>query len=76
VEPFPKATFRGTTVSKLVTLVYVMAAPTLAGVIVTALLTVGMTGRYQILAGAIAGFVVAIPVAFIVGKQIANRTRA
>jgi hypothetical protein len=61
--------------NKIALLVYVMAAPTLAGMIVTAMLTAGTTGRYQIPIGALIGFVVAVPVAWSVGRQIARRTR-
>ncbi len=61
---------------KIILLVYVMAAPTLAGIIVTGLLTAGMTGKYHILIGGLVGFALAIPVSAIVGRQIGNRTRA
>jgi xanthine/uracil permease len=62
--------------NRLALLVYIMAAPTLAGIIVTALLTAGLTGRYHILIGGLIGFVVAIPAAWAVGRQIGRRRRA
>lgn len=55
---------------RLAAMVYVLAATVLAGVAVTALLTMNMMERWQIASAAIGGALVALPVAWIVGKQI------
>ena len=50
---------------------YVLAAPTIAGSIMVALLTMGVDNR-TLIGGALAGFVIALPVAFLVSKAIRN----
>jgi hypothetical protein len=55
---------------RLAAMVYVLAATVLAGVAVTALLSMKMMEGWQIASAAIGGAVVALPVAWIVGKQI------
>ena len=59
--------------SRLALLIYVMAAPTLAGILVVAVLTMGKFTAISVAAAAIAGFVVALPVAWYVGKQLSPR---
>jgi len=59
--------------SRLPLLIYVIAAPTLAGILVVVLLTMGKFDATSVAAAAIAGFVVALPVAWYVGKQLSPR---
>ena len=59
--------------SRLALLIYVMAAPTLAGILVVAVLTMGKFTAMSVAAAAIAGFVVALPVAWYVGRQLSPR---
>lgn len=56
-------------------LVYVMVAPTIAGSIMIALLTVGVPNNILI-PGTLAGFVVALPVAWILSRSIRNAVKA
>jgi hypothetical protein len=56
-------------------LVYVLAAPTLAGSIMVALLTIGVPNNTLIL-GTLAGFVIALPVAWILSRSIRNAVKA
>jgi hypothetical protein len=56
-------------------LVYVLAAPTLAGSIMVALLTIGVPNNTLIL-GTLAGFVIALPVAWILSRSIRNVVKA
>lgn len=59
--------------SRLALLIYVMAAPTLAGILVVAVLTMGKFTAMSVAAAAITGFVVALPVAWYVGRQLSPR---
>lgn len=52
-------------------LVYVLAAPTIAGSIMVALLTLNADNR-TLVAGTLAGFAIALPVAWIVTRSIRN----
>lgn len=52
-------------------LVYVLAAPTIAGSIMIALLTVNTDNR-TLIAGTLAGFAIALPVAWLVTRSIRN----
>jgi hypothetical protein len=52
-------------------LVYVLAAPTLAGSIMVALLTINTDNRTLII-GTLAGFVIALPVAWFITRSIRN----
>ena len=61
--------------SRLAWVVYVMAAPTLGGMLVTALLASGTYSGLRMLMALAAGFVVAIPVAMMIGKAIAGQSR-
>jgi hypothetical protein len=62
--------------NKIAMLVYVMAAPVLAGVFVTALLSMGKTGYLLLLSAGLAGFIAAIPAALYVGRQIGKGRKA
>jgi len=53
----------------------VMVAPTTAGSIMIALLTAGVPNNILIL-GTLAGFVVALPVAWILSRSIRNAVKA
>ncbi len=55
---------------RLAAILWVLIATVLAGSAVTALLTLNMMEPVQIAGGAIAGALVAIPVAWIVGKSV------
>lgn len=55
-------------------LVYILAGATLAGTFMIAALTMGMTTLTPVLYSSLSGFVVAIPVAWIVAKKIRSAT--
>jgi hypothetical protein len=55
---------------RLALLVYVIAAPTLAGILMVAALVAGISAKMMIVAICL-GFVLAIPLAMIVGRKIA-----
>ena len=55
-------------------LVYVLAAPTIAGSIMIALLTVNADNR-TLIAGTLAGFAIALPVAWLIAHSIGNSFR-
>ncbi len=61
--------------SRLAWVVYVMAAPTLGGMLVTALLASGAYSGFRMLMALAVGFVVAVPVAMMIGKAIAGQSR-
>lgn len=50
-------------------LTYVLAAPTIAGSIMIALLTMGVDNR-TLIGGTLVGFVIALPVAWLLSKSI------
>lgn len=52
-------------------LVYVLAAPTIAGSIMVALLTLNTDNR-TLIAGTLAGFAIALPVAWLLTRSIRN----
>jgi hypothetical protein len=54
-------------------LIYVLAAPTIAGSIMIALLTVNADNK-TLITGTLAGFAIALPVAWIVTRSIRNAT--
>ena len=58
--------------SKLALMIYLIAAPTLAGVAMVAALTVPGTSTTVMLWAIALGFVAAIPVAFLVAKKITS----
>lgn len=55
-------------------LVYVLAAPTVAGSIMIALLTINADNR-TLIAGTLAGFAIALPIAWMVTRSIRNAVR-
>mgnify|MGYP003590707659 CR=1 FL=1 len=55
---------------RLMGIIYALAGPTLAGVLIIAALTMNMFDVKSMLAAAAIGFVVAIPAAWLVARQI------
>jgi hypothetical protein len=55
---------------RLAAILYVLIATVLAGVAVTTLLTLKMMEPWQIAGGAVCGALVAIPVAWLISRQI------
>lgn len=51
---------------------YLLVAPTLAGILVIALLTAGMASGVAIAGAAVAGFIIAIPLAVILAARLAD----
>lgn len=51
-------------------LIYIFVSATLAGSLMVAALTVGMDTMMPLIYAAIAGFVVAVPIAWVVAKKI------
>ncbi|MAS08049.1 MAG: CTP synthetase [Ahrensia sp.] len=49
---------------------YLLTAPTLMGIIVIALLTVDMISAQYIIYAAVAGAVIALPVAWLIGRKL------
>lgn len=56
-------------------LIYVLAAPTLAGSIVVAVLSLSHYSTTMLVGGALAGFVLALPVAWVVSGQLKSSMR-
>lgn len=62
---------------KLLGAIYVLVAPTMMGILIVALLTIGRSNSTQIIMAAAAGAVLALPVAALIAKRItAPRVRA
>ena len=61
--------------SKLALLFYIVAAPVLSGMGVTAVLTMRNSTTQMLIIAAIAGFVVAIPAAWLVARGLASAKR-
>lgn len=55
--------------------IYILTAPTLMGVFIVALLSMNMSEPIQIITAAIAGAILAIPVAMIIGKRVLALTK-
>ncbi|GHE97384.1 hypothetical protein GCM10016455_17330 [Aliiroseovarius zhejiangensis] len=55
---------------RLAAVIYILLGATLAGIFIIAALTVGMDTAQPIIYAAVAGFVVALPVSWVVAKQI------
>lgn len=55
--------------------IYILTAPTLMGIFIVALLTMNMSEPVQIITAAVAGAVLAIPVAMFVGKRVLALTK-
>lgn len=54
-------------------LVYVLTAPVIAGVIMIAVLSMGKFTTTMLVGGGLAGFVIALPIAWVVSRQLAGR---
>jgi len=50
--------------------IYILAAPAIMGVLITALLTVNMLDAMAIIYAAVGGAIIALPVAYVICKQI------
>ncbi len=57
---------------RLFGIIYALAGPTLAGILITAALTMNKFDTMSMIYAAAAGFIVAIPAAWIVAKQISE----
>ncbi|WP_417808246.1 hypothetical protein [Thioclava sp.] len=55
---------------RLFAIIYSLAGPTLAGILITAALTMNMFTSRAMIASAVVGFLVALPIAWFVAKQI------
>ncbi|SEV99987.1 hypothetical protein SAMN05444851_0782 [Aliiroseovarius sediminilitoris] len=55
---------------RLAAVIYILLGATLAGIFIIAALTVGMDTAQPIIYAAVAGFIVALPVSWVVAKQI------
>ncbi len=58
--------------SRLFGIIYALAGPTLAGILITAALVMNMFTTKAMIYAAVIGFVVALPVSWIVAKQITD----
>ncbi|PTV96348.1 hypothetical protein C8J27_102142 [Rhodobacter aestuarii] len=56
--------------TRLFGIIYALAGPTLAGILITAALTMNMINTKSMIYAAAIGFIVALPIAWIVAKQI------
>lgn len=61
--------------TRLAVVLYIMAAPVLAGAAVTAVLTIRNYQTNWLIIGAIAGFVAAAPVAWLAARSITAKRR-
>ncbi|MBT2130357.1 CTP synthetase [Aliiroseovarius lamellibrachiae] len=57
---------------RLTAVIYVLLGTTLAGIFIIAALTMGLDTGKPIIYAAIAGFVVGLPISWVVAKQISN----
>lgn len=55
--------------------IYILTAPTLMGVFIVALLTMKMSEPVQIITAAVAGAILAIPLAMVIGKRVLALTK-
>lgn len=55
-------------------IIYALAGPTLAGILITAALTMNMFDTKSMIVAAAVGFLAALPIAWIVAKQINENT--
>jgi hypothetical protein len=60
---------------RLTAIVYVLCATVLSGVAVTALLASNVFDRMMLASGAVSGAVIAVPVAWLVARQLYTLTR-
>lgn len=59
---------------RLFGIIYALAGPTLAGILITAALTMNLFETKMMIYAAVIGFVAALPIAWIVAKQINENT--
>ena len=57
---------------RLFGIIYALAGPTVAGVLIIAALTMGMVDTRSMVMAALIGFVAALPVTWVVAKKIAE----
>lgn len=57
---------------RLFGIIYALVGPTLAGILITAALTMNMVDTRSMIVAAVLGFVVALPVTWLVARQIAD----
>ena len=55
---------------RLFSIIYALAGPTLAGILVTAVLAMNMVNTKSVVVAAAVGFVLGLPTAWLVAKQI------
>ena len=60
--------------TKIALLIYVIASPTLAGILMVAALVINSSSKALLLAGIVTGFVIAVPISWLVAKQINAQT--
>ncbi len=60
--------------TKIALLIYVIASPTLAGILMVAALVINSSSTALLLAGIVTGFVIAVPISWLVAKQINAQT--
>ena len=60
--------------TKIALMIYIIASPTLAGIFMVAALVINSSSTPLLLAGIIAGFVIAIPISWYVAKLINAQT--
>jgi hypothetical protein len=58
--------------TRLFGIIYALAGPTLAGILITAALTMNMFNAKTMIVAAAIGFVVALPISWLVAKQISD----
>ncbi len=61
--------------TKFATFIYIVAAPTLAGIGAVIALVLGLSTK-MLIACIVIGFVVALPVSFIIGKKVRELTKS
>lgn len=57
---------------RLTSIMYALAGPTLAGILITAALVMGKFDTKSMIIAAAIGFIVAIPVSWVVAKKVAD----
>ncbi len=60
---------------RLAAIIYALTGPTMAGVLIIAALATGLDTLRPILIAAAVGFVAAVPVAWIIAKELSNPRR-
>ncbi len=57
---------------RLAALIYAMTGPTLAGILIVAALATGLDTMRPIVIAAILGFVLALPIAYVIAKELSR----